>query len=175
MIDFTSWWNNFLWGKPTAIEIVEETDNMITEEEKKKIGNYFTINELCSSQTANNLHINNTPNETIKKNLARLINFLNPLREAWGSPIRISSGYRCKELNEAVGGVETSAHTTGNAVDMVAVNGKQDAFEEFVVDYLKDKSWDQCLRERSKTARWLHLGLYNNSGKQRKQIKILNV
>lgn len=43
---------------------------------------YFTIQELYASQTARNLHIDNTPNEQVKKNLERMIEFLNPLREA---------------------------------------------------------------------------------------------
>ncbi len=173
---FCTWWNNFLWGGCKTIDVVEDSeDQKITEETKMENKSYFTIKELCASQTANNLHIDNTPSETIKKNLTRLIEFLNPLREAWGSPIRISSGYRCQELNKAIGGVATSAHLTGNAVDMVPVNGKQDEFEKFMVSYLQDKTWDQCLKEQSKTARWVHFGLYNNVGQQRKQIKSLQV
>lgn len=43
---------------------------------------YFTIEELCASDTAKKYHINNTPDLTIIAHLQQLINFLNPLREA---------------------------------------------------------------------------------------------
>lgn len=99
---------------------------------------YFTIQELCKSNTADVLHIDNTPSDMVKKNLSRMIDFLNPLREAWGSPIRINSGYRCPKLNTAVGGSKTSAHLKGNAVDLFPVNGNMKEFKQFVVKYLND-------------------------------------
>lgn len=130
---------------------------------------YFTIEELCKSDTAEREHIDNTPSEEIKKRLQILIEFLNPLREAWGSGIRVNSGYRCPELNQAVGGVETSAHKEGWAVDMYPVNNKFEEFKQFIIDYLKDKNFDQCIVERSGRLQWIHFGLYSKHG-QRKQI-----
>lgn len=139
--------------------------------------NYFTIEELCKSDTAKACGIDNTPSPKVRENLQRLIDFINPIREAWGSAIRINSGFRCPQLNRRVGGSSTSAHLTGNAVDMYPINGKIKEFKEFVPRYLKEHncSWDQCLREKSAFAEWVHLGLYSNSGQQRKQIKNLNV
>lgn len=80
---------------------------------------YFTIEELCHSDTANARGIDNTPNPYIKKNLEALIeNVLDPLREAYGKPIYVNSGYRSPELNKAVGGVGTSEHQSGRAADI---------------------------------------------------------
>lgn len=80
---------------------------------------YFTIKELCHSDTAIAKGIDNTPSEEVKKNLEALIeNVLDPLREAYGKPIYINSGYRCSELNKAVGGVSTSEHQSGRAADI---------------------------------------------------------
>ena len=45
---------------------------------------------------------------------------LDPIREAWGEPIVVSSGYRCKELNALVGGVKNSHHLLGCAADIIA-------------------------------------------------------
>lgn len=45
---------------------------------------------------------------------------LQPLRDAWGGPLHINSGYRCPKLNAAVGGVPTSQHTKGEAADIHA-------------------------------------------------------
>lgn len=83
------------------------------------MGKYFDIKELCHSDTANARGIDNTPTEEIKENLEALIeNVLDPLREAYGKPIYINSGYRCPELNKAVGGVSTSEHQSGRAADI---------------------------------------------------------
>ena len=75
---------------------------------------YFTIKELCKSNTAIKYGIDNTPTPEVEQNLIALIeNVLDPLREAWGSPIIINSGYRCPILNKAVGGSKTSSHMSG--------------------------------------------------------------
>jgi uncharacterized protein YcbK (DUF882 family) len=82
---------------------------------------YFTIKELCKSTTANKYNIDNTPNEEIISNLTALVeNVLDPLREAWGRPITVSSGYRCKALNTKVKGSSTSQHMLGQAADISA-------------------------------------------------------
>ena len=132
---------------------------------------YFTIEELCQSETADKLKIDNTPSEEIKKNLETLVDcLLDPLREAWGSPIIVNSGYRCPILNKAVGGSKTSSHMSGWSVDMHPKNGKMDEFKKFVIQFIKTRFWDQCILEKSGDVEWVHLSLYNNSGKQRKQI-----
>lgn len=134
---------------------------------------YFTIEELCQSDTAEMLQIDNYPPNEVLMNLHKLIEFLNPLREAWGSPIIITSGYRCPELNKQLGGSNTSVHKIGWAVDMIPQNGKLEEFKRFIIDYLQNNNlqWDQLLLEKSKYSLWVHLGLYNNCGKQRMQIK----
>ena len=132
---------------------------------------YFTIEELCQSETAEKYKIDNTPSEEIKKNLETLVDcLLDPLREAWGSPIIINSGYRCPILNKAVGGSKTSSHMSGWSVDMRPKNGKMEEFKKFVVNFIKTRFWDQCILEKSGDVEWVHLSLYNNSGKQRMMI-----
>ena len=131
---------------------------------------YFTIAELCASETAKKYNIDNTPNPIIISHLQQLINFLNPLREAWGSAIKVTSGYRCKRLNDMVGGSKTSSHMIGYGVDLVPANGKMDVFKKFVVDYMKTRIFDQCIIEKSGKTEWIHIGLYNVKGQQRKMI-----
>lgn len=131
---------------------------------------YFTIEELTHSDTANEYHIVNCPNQSQIDNMIRLIKFLNPLREAWGSAILVNSGFRCTYLNKLVGGVEDSSHLTGNAVDIVPQNGKFNEFVEFLKEYLKDKVFDQCIIESTKHSKWIHFALYKNDGKQRCRI-----
>ena len=131
---------------------------------------YFTIAELCASDTAKKYNIDNTPNPIIISHLQQLINFLNPLREAWGSAIKVTSGYRCEKLNNMVGGSKTSSHMIGYGVDLIPANGKMDAFKKFIVDYMKIRIFDQCIIEKSGKTEWIHIGLYNAKGQQRKMI-----
>lgn len=83
---------------------------------------YFTINELCKSSEATKKGIVNVPSAEERANLEALIaNVLDPLREAWGKPIIVNSGFRCERLNKAVGGAAGSQHKTGEAADIEAV------------------------------------------------------
>ena len=79
----------------------------------------FDWKEFEKSDTASRLHIVNVINDwDVRDNIKALVeNVLQPLRDAWGGPLFINSGYRCPELNEAVGGVETSQHCKGQAAD----------------------------------------------------------
>lgn len=131
---------------------------------------YFTIAELCASDTAKKYNIDNTPDPIIISHLQQLINFLNPLREAWGSAIKVSSGYRCDKLNSFVGGSKTSSHLIGYGVDLIPANGKMSDFKKFIVDYMKMRMFDQCIIEKSGKTEWIHIGLYNNKGQQRRMI-----
>lgn len=84
---------------------------------------YFSFQEFERSDTAYRHGIDNTMPEAAKKNVAVLVDkVLDPLREAWGKPITVTSGYRCAALNKAAGGVPTSMHLTGNAADITTGN-----------------------------------------------------
>lgn len=140
------------------------------------MGKYFTLQELTYSATAKKHNIDNTPTEEVKENLNELIEFLDGVRKAWGSALLVSSGFRCEELDEKIGGVKTSAHKIGYAVDLVPANNKKMKFFEFMKEYLKDKSFDECLLEsNSQGAVWLHFALKSIQGKQRKKVKMLDV
>lgn len=105
-----------------------------------------------------------------------LIDFLQELREAWGGPIKINSGYRCSKLNTAVGGSETSVHPLFLAADTVPLDMDDfPRYVDFVKEFVKDKEFDQLLIEKSRTTEWLHIGLRNMYGEARKQIKNLYV
>lgn len=81
---------------------------------------YFTIQELSRSDTARRYGIENTPGTKEKKALEALVdNVLDPVREIYGRPIRVTSGYRNPKVNRLVGGVVNSHHTYGYAADIV--------------------------------------------------------
>ena len=84
----------------------------------------FDWKEFEKSDTASRLHINNAIRDwDVRDNIKALVeDILQPLRDAWGGPLFINSGYRCPELNKAVGGVETSQHAKGQAADVACTD-----------------------------------------------------
>ena len=81
----------------------------------------LTLAEVTKSTTAKRLGIDNTPDEWTTENLRQVaINIFQPLREAFGCPIYVSSGYRSAELNTATGGPSRSQHVEGRALDLDA-------------------------------------------------------
>ena len=80
---------------------------------------YFKITELTKSATAQRLGIDNSPTPEVKRSLEALVDsILDPLREEYGRPIIVTSGYRCPRLNKAVGGAASSQHVRGEAADI---------------------------------------------------------
>ena len=83
------------------------------------MGKYFTVEELCVSAVARSRGIDNTPPPQAVAALHDLIgHLLDPLREAWGGPVAVNSGYRSPALNAAVGGAPRSRHMYGEAADI---------------------------------------------------------
>lgn len=137
---------------------------------------YFTLAEFLRSDTAAAQHIDNTPSFDVVEHLAALTEkILDPLRAAYGQPIRVTSGYRCERLNSAVGGVPGSAHIRGDAADLQANDMK--AFKAFVVEWLQKTHtrFDQYIVEKSGKTEWVHISLQNGYGVQRGEIKMMNV
>ena len=130
---------------------------------------YFSLREMTKSDTARKLGIDNTPSDSIKKNLTLFIDkILDPIREDWGSPIIVSSGYRCPELNKAVGGVKTSGHMYGFCADL-QVKGDLRKFSNFVIEWMKEHQmkFDQIIWEKCGGVTWLHFCWIGKDGKQR--------
>lgn len=137
---------------------------------------YFALEEFLTSSTARQKSIENMPSWEIVDNLRKLAEFLDPLREKWGSGINVSSGFRNKALNAAVGGVFNSCHQLGYAADLQPANGKMKEFKKFIVEYLKDKNFDEAIIEKNKKGdTWIHLQIFSPNGFQRKKIFSLNV
>ena len=125
---------------------------------------YFTIQELIRSATARRLGINNTPPPSAIEALNRLVdNVLDPLREAWGGPIRVNSGFRCPALNKAVGGTPTSQHQYGEAAD-ITVGSRSGNRRLLALIKRLDLPVDQCIDEKG--CRWIHVS--HRSGRNRR-------
>lgn len=147
----------------------------------------FTIRELAHSSTAQKLGIDNNPPANIRAHLTETMTLLESIRNEWGKycevhnlgtpSLIVSSGYRSPALNKAVGGVKNSSHVLGYAADIVPTNGKQDEFEYFMAEVFAKKgyAYDQIIVERSKSARWVHVGYKKADGSQRRQCFNLKV
>ena len=126
---------------------------------------YFSIDELSRSESAKRHGIDNTPSPAAMSNLAALVyNVLDPLREAWGKPIYVNSGYRSPALNKAVGGVSTSQHLQGQAADITTGN-KVDNAKLFQLAIDLKLPFDQIIDEQNFS--WVHISY---SPRHRRQI-----
>ena len=132
---------------------------------------YFTISELTKSAIAKRRGIDNTPSSVIKENLTKLVdNILDPLREAWGAPIIVSSGYRCPKLNNAVGGAKTSQHMYGQAADIRTVSDKPSENKKLFDLIIKlNLPYDQLIDEYG--FNWIHVSYSSRNRKQILHIK----
>ena len=125
---------------------------------------YFTIKELCKSSTATQRRIDNSPNSEITSNLEQLVdNILDPLREKYGKPITINSGYRCEALNNAVGGSKTSQHRYGLVADITA-GSKAENKKLFELAQKLNLPFDQLIDEKKFS--WVHISYSKNPRKQ---------
>lgn len=140
-----------------------------------KTPKYFKLEELMTSSTARQKSIENLPGWEVVEHLLELAFFLDDLREAWGSGIKITSGYRNEALNKAVGGVKSSVHQIGYAADIQPANGKMKEFAAFVERWARNKNYDQIIVEKSKKATWIHVGLWNNDHKQRRMCFLMEL
>lgn len=125
---------------------------------------YFTIKELSHSDTAMARGIDNYPTSEAISNLTKLVgNVLDPLREKYGKPIRVSSGYRSPILNRSVNGATSSQHIFGKAADITT--GSKEGNRELYDIIRKELPFDQLIDEKNFS--WVHVSF--RDGRNRKQ------
>jgi hypothetical protein len=131
----------------------------------------LTLAEVIRSESAKRKGISNEPTSEHLENFKKLAEkVFQPIREHFGVPIHISSGYRSKALNAAIGGSATSQHCSGEAID-IDMDGSSVTNAQ-VFNYIKDNLvFDQMIWEfgTDKNPDWVHVS-YESTGKQRKQI-----
>lgn len=134
-----------------------------------KLSDHFYLNEFTNSGTAIRLRIKNVPQYMhIQRLKALCINVLEPLRRRFGA-IRITSGYRCHALNDAVNGAINSQHIYGEAAD-IHVSNREVGQKMF--NFIKNNcTFDQLLFEniRKDQTCWLHVSYKSDRGQNRKQ------
>lgn len=118
---------------------------------------YFTLKEMTESSTAKAYQIDNKPKEEyIKENLKKIMYILDLTRVHIGKPIYINSGYRCKKLNEMVGGVSNSMHTKGLAADF---RTKSNSDIEKIYNYLDTRREKFQITELIKYEKFIHMAV----------------
>lgn len=124
-----------------------------------QLSRHFTLDEFTRSATAERLRIDNSPPSNALDNLIQLAKIAEQVRTLLGNvPLIISSGYRCAELNKAVGGAMHSAHQAGLALDFTAPRyGTPFAISEKIASAAL--TFDQLILERQGAATWVHLGI----------------
>lgn len=128
---------------------------------------YFTIKELCTSGTAEARDIKNEPNSTERARLVSLVDkILDPLRSAWGAPIKVTSGFRCDKLNRAVGGATNSQHRRGEAADIKTIADTPAENKKLWDLIVKLKlPFDQMINENNFD--WVHISYSSRNRRQK--------
>lgn len=123
----------------------------------------FSLAELVRSTVASERGIDNTPPPNVIRELEALAQtILQPLRDEFGS-LRVTSGYRCPQLNAAVNGSRSSQHVVGQAADVMSMSGVSPL-------QMATWAWDiglpfhQCIVEYRGSAEWLHISKANSLG-----------
>ena len=124
-----------------------------------KLSKNFSLDELTKSQTALRMGIDNEPTPGDLYNLSQLCdNILQPVREHFGKPVTVSSGYRSVALCEAIGSSAKSQHAKGEAADfeIMGIENKEVAvwirdnldFDQLILEFYKDgepsSGWIHC-------------------------------
>jgi len=137
-----------------------------------KISTHLNLSEVTRSETAKRRGISNAPTAEHLENFKKLAeNIFEPIREHFGVPIHVSSGYRSKELNSAIGGSLSSQHCQGEAIDIDMDGSSSGVTNADVYNFIKDNlEFDQLIWEfgTDKNPDWVHVS-YESKGKQRKQ------
>ena len=142
-----------------------------------KLSEHFTLRELCKTRTG----IENVPNEAQVENLKRVCQWLEQLRRRWNNlygegndPIVINSGFRSPEVNKAVGGVATSNHLTGCAVDIRCIGMEQALrYASILLDLsdLNKEDYDELLIEQKRNVIWIHFAVRPSGNRRRTNFK----
>ena len=141
--------------------------------EEMKLSEHFTLGELTKTK----VKLVNVPNEAQVENLKRLCRWLERLRKRWNDlygegddPIVINSGFRSPEVNKAVGGVSTSNHLTGCAVDIRCIGMEQALrYAAILLDIsdLSHKDYDELLIEQKRSVVWIHFAVRPSGNRRR--------
>lgn len=139
-----------------------------------QLSEHLSLNEVTSSGTAKRLGIDNTPTTEHLNNLKLVAeNVFEPIRNHFKKPIKVSSGYRSKALNDATpGSSSTSQHCSGEALDLDQDGMTTGVTNKMVFDYIKDNlNFDQLIWEFGTDSNpdWVHVS-WESTGKQRKMI-----
>lgn len=152
--------------------------NFLTQEDallnEARLSQHFTLGEFIRSATANKLSIDNTAPLEVLTNLKRLAQCCEQIRmELDGAPMMISSGYRCPDLNKAVGGSTISRHLMGLACDFTA---PQFGTPLAICKKLAKSriEFDQLILEFSARANWVHFGIAAAGQQPRRQVLTIN-
>lgn len=133
-----------------------------------KLSKFFNLEEFTASDTAKAKGIDNSPSEIAIVNITRLHdNVMLKVRKSFGVPVTITSGYRSKLLNQAVGGTGNSQHTSGQACDFVVKGQSCEAVFNWC---RKNLIFDQLILEVVGNSKWVHIS-YNIDNNRRMSMK----
>lgn len=123
-----------------------------------QLSQHFTLAELTASSTARRLGLDNTPPPELVPRLVRTAEMLERIRSTLGVPVVVTSGYRSRPVNTAVGGVTSSDHAQGHAADFVAPGfGSPTQIARTLAPLIETLGVGQMILEGVKGKQWVHV------------------
>jgi zinc D-Ala-D-Ala carboxypeptidase len=126
-----------------------------------KLSKNFTMDEMCRTSTGY-INVPNVPERIALKQLVD--NLLQPLRDLYGKPIRVTSGYRSPLVNKSIGGAQSSQHVKGQAADITGGSAEEN---EILFNLIRENfTFDQLIDEFGYS--WIHVSY--TSGVNRREV-----
>jgi len=132
--------------------------------EDQRLSKHFTLAEVVRSEVATRRSVPNMPSPEQIQNLERVCLVADLVREEFG-PVRVNSGFRSKAVNALTGGVPTSQHCDGRALDMVTLGVPLRLAAAWIAGHAAELGFDQFIYEGT----WLHLGVSRINEEPRRQ------
>lgn len=157
--------SKILANKESLVVHAKQKDRKMNKIEDVKLTPHFSLYEFCKTSNKKYQQKNLEYGKSIQGRLESMADFLEKVREVCGCPMLITSGVRCPELNKAVGGVPTSQHQTGHAVDFIP-RGNGTIQDHFCRIYNSNLIYDQLIAEESGGKIWIHISYIGMNGRR---------
>lgn len=132
----------------------------------------FTVEELQYSSTAIKHNIDNTIPYYLRDNAQAVAELAQQIRDVWGAPLKVNSGYRCPKLNKLVGGASNSDHVYAAALDLNAGSKEKNKQLFKTIQNIKGLKWRQLIDEYNYS--WIHISI-NHENNSYKNNQILHI
>lgn len=143
----------------------KQKDKEMDKIENVQLSPHFSLYEFCKTSHKAYQLKNLEYGKSMQNRLEGQADFLEKVRDLCECPLLVTSGVRCPDLNQAVGGSQTSQHQTGHATDIIP-QGKLTIQDYFCKIYNSNLIYDQLILEEAGGKIWIHISYVGMNGRR---------